>query len=528
MGNAPSVSISVTAGNNLPATPYLNHALITFAPLDATFGTNVLASTQDWVFGGRVLELSADTWQQRLESLGADEDEPIWTAMDAFWNAQSQPDAQGFRAPVVRPDVVYAGMRVNAVASENDFEFTTNTAGTVTIEVNPARFLYAGNTPAGYLARVQVASDGVLTVTQLATAAAAALNAIPDFAAVATASAALGVVSVTTDRPGYPLIIFVRSTPGGPTMTQEITTSNIDGNYALDLDDMQAAAEFGPDVDPPRRRWYWITDLQGDDYVNNEGSTWVEDQGDPASFTPIRDYQFDQWSTTGARDIEFGGATVGNFDPTATASAFLVGKAANANTGWTRSGVDDHDRYEFVVPALYGRTIGYLPGQISFTSKALYGGTAAARMSPRDFGDDEVLSISNYGNWYSAEGPALQGSQKWGYRSNGRYADEQWTVDYVRYQITVDLLAWMQLKNIVTYTDADIAAGKAIIKSAIAKIPAVIPASIGVVSLSRDQVNPANIVARIYYDYSGTGRAAGVINRIGTPSQPIPIFISTI
>ena len=83
----------------------------------------------------------------------------------------------------------------------------------------------------------------------------------------------------------------------------------------------------------------------------------------------------------------------------------------------------------------------------------------------------------------------------------------------------------MQLKNIVTYTDVDIKAGEGIIAAAIAKIPAVIPSSIGVVSLSRDQVNPANIVARIYLDYVGNGDAGGVINKMGTPSNPLPITI---
>jgi hypothetical protein len=73
---------------------------------------------------------------------------------------------------------------------------------------------------------------------------------------------------ITGDVAGYPLVLFIRSSSPGPTMTQVITTANTPGDYALDLDDIQAAAEFGNLLDFPSRRFYWITDLQGDDEVN--------------------------------------------------------------------------------------------------------------------------------------------------------------------------------------------------------------------------------------------------------------------
>ena len=34
--------------------------------------------------------------------------------------------------------------------------------------------------------------------------------------------------------------------------------------YEDDLDDIQTAAELGSQLDPPSRKFYWLTDLQGD------------------------------------------------------------------------------------------------------------------------------------------------------------------------------------------------------------------------------------------------------------------------
>lgn len=531
MGNAPAASTSVVVGSNVPAVPYLNHALITFRPQDSTFATNFAASTQDWMFlspttnQGLVAELTPDSWQARLKSLGATSAEPVWLAVDAHFNQLALANAQGTRERLVKPDKVYVGRRTSAVVSVNTFTFGTNTAGTVTITINPAKYLYSDSSPAGALAQITVVADGVLTVTDLATDAITQLNALPDFSAHFLASNVAGVVTVTSLVAGYPLIIFVRATTPGPTMTQSITTANVANAYYDDLTEMQDAAEFGALVDPPSRKWYWITDLQSDDTVNAEGMEWVEDQADSATYTPIRDYQFVSWSSTGARRItNVGGDFLGNFDPNATDSAAQLAQAANGGEGWSRGSVHDHDRFEFVGPALLGRTIGYKPGQVSFTSKVLFGGTVAARMSPRDFGDNETLTFDRTFNWYSAEGP--RGSAKWGYLADGSYMDRKWTEDYVRYQVTTDLVQWMQLNNIVSYTNPTIAAGKAVIQAAIAKIPAVLPDTIGVASLGRDEVNPANIVARVYYDYLGSAESGGIINRVGTPSDPIAIVIS--
>ncbi len=530
MGNNPSVSIQPTVASITAVVPYLNHALITCVPEGSTFATNWAASTQPWVFPfpgslqGGVLALQPDNWASRLRSLGATESEPAWLAADAHFNQLTVADANGLRERLVRPDVLYVGRRTRAAQSANTFTFTTNDAGRVRIRVNQAGFIYKDSTPAGSLADVTVVADGVLTTTQLATAAAAALNALPAFSAHFLAASALGVVTVTSDVDGYPLILGVTASTPGPTITQAVTTANTPGDYEDDLNDIQAALEYGSELVVPSRKAYWVTDAQGDDAVNAEGHAWVENQF--TSFTPPRDYQYIGWSTSGARRITIGGNFVGNFDPTSTDSAAQNAREANGGTGWTRGSVFDHDRFEFAVPALLGRTIGYLPGQTSFTDKVLYGQTDASRMTPRDFGDNENLTDGDERafDWYGAEGPF--GSARWGYLADGSFKDRKWLEDYIRYQGTTDLVAWKQLKNITTYTNDDIKAGASIIKIAIAKIPAVIPDSIGVVSLERSAVNPANIVARIYLDYFGSGDSGGIINKIGTPSEPVPIVIT--
>lgn len=534
MGNAPAVSVNAVVATPSTAVPYLNHAMFTCVPEDGTFAANWAAADQPWVFQspaslqGLVLELGPDNWQARLQSLGATESEPCWTAVAAHFNPLGALDASGNRNPlrVQKPDLVYLGRRTRAELSTNTITFTNNTAGRLRVKVNESRYLYGDSTPANALADVTVVADGVLTATQLASALTLALNNLAGFSAHFLASSALGVVTITALEVGYPLITSMMVSTPGPTMALADTTPHTPGDYEDDLDDVQAAAEFGELVDPPRRRYYWVTDLQGSDAVNAEGMAWAEDQEDDN--VPPRDYQFVSWSTTGARLITVSGQQIGNFNPSSTESAAQNAAEANGGFGWSRGSVHDHDRYEFLVPALLGRTIAYLPGEVSFTSKVLQGGTAAAQMSPRDFGDNETLTLASQRrfNWYSADGPGLLGQAKWGYTSDGSFMDRKWLEDYIEYVVRVGLLAFMQERNIVTFTDDDIGAGKNVIERALASIPAVVSDSIVVASLSRDQVNPANIVARIYLDYTGTGTSTGVINRFGTPSDPIAITIT--
>src|SRR5690606_13611816 len=227
MGNAPSVSVIAQLSSNVAAVPYLHHALITFRPQSSTFLANFIASTQSWMFPspdtneGLVAELTPDTWQSRLKSLGATSAEPIWTAVDAHFNQLEVANSAGIRNRISKPDKVYIGRRTSAVVSINTFTFGTNTAGSVTITVNPAKYLYPSSTPAGALAQVTVVAEGVLTVADLADAAAAALAALPAFAAHFTAvSDGVDTVTVNSLVAGYPLILFIRATTPGPTMSQ--------------------------------------------------------------------------------------------------------------------------------------------------------------------------------------------------------------------------------------------------------------------------------------------------------------------
>ena len=108
--------------------------------------------------------------------------------------------------------------------------------------------------------------------------------------------------------------------------------------------------------------------------------------------------------------------------------------------------------------------------------------------------------------------------------ANGSHFDQVWLADHVTYVVRTAVVQWMTLNNITTYTDDTLGAAR-VISAAIATVPAVIPDTIGVVFIGRDQVVPANIVARIYFDYTDIGTSGGIINQFGTPNSPIPITI---
>jgi hypothetical protein len=261
----------------------------------------------------------------------------------------------------------------------------------------------------------------------------------------------------------------------------------------------------------PIRRFYWITDLQLDDTVGAEGLEWAQDQNDAI---PALRYQFLAPS-----------ASPLNFDPLAVASPAQLAQAANGGIGWEYGGIFDHDLYEFQVSALLGRTIGYLPGGISFTDKQLQGSTASARITPRERFDDAILATDRRFNYYSAEG--VGGTARWGYTASGGRLDRNWLAAYAEYVATLALQQWKQLKNITTYTNADISAGAGVIKASLLTLPALsaIADSLEVRFVPREEVNPANVGARTYLDYEVFGLSGGVMERIGTISDPTPINI---
>ena len=532
MGNNPSVSINSSVIGQASPLAFLHRALVTFVPSTTTFSDAFKASTATWMYAspatleGLVAELSKDNWQGRLKGLGATSDEPVWRWLDAHFSQILVADPQGERDRIQSPDLVYIARRTSAVVSRQTFTFGTNTAGRVRIRVNRAKYIFAASSPAESLADITVVANGILTVTDLAADAVSQLNAVAPFAALFTASNVAGVVTVVSDVIGYPLIIEVTPSTPGPTMTQAITTANVAGDYSDDLDEVQEALETGTQLDPPMRRAYHLADLQGDIVVDLEGLQWVEDQADTSLHNPPRPYLFHPWSPVGNKVITISGDRVGDFDPNATDSLSQQAQAANAGAGYTRGQVISHDRWEFAVAGLLGRVIGYLPGEASFTDKVLYGSTANARMSPRDYGDNEYLADDRRFNWYGNEGP--RGSMRYGYSPNAEvgFVDRKWLEDYATYLATQDLVAWKQLNNITTYTDAAIEAGSNVIRLALAKLPAVDPASIVVSFKSRSQVDPNDIALRIYKDYAGFAVSLGVINKIGTLAEPIQLVIN--
>jgi len=531
MGNYPAASFVGVVQSPTTTSPYLQKAGITFVPSTSGFLTGMTTSTQSYVFPdpvtnlGLVAELTPNTWQSRLKAMGATSTEPVWRAAAAHFFQLQVADANGVRAPMALPDALYICRRTRAVPSVQTITFGTNAAGTVRVRINQAKFIHASNTPAGALADVTITADGVLTVTQLATALDAALTAVPGFTALYTPVAALGVVTITSVADGYPLIVDVTPSTPGPTMTVAVTTANTPGDYALDLDDIQTAAELGDQLDPPSRKFYWLTDLQADDVVSLEGMEWVEDQSDTSLHPVPNRYIFLGWSTTGAKVMTISGDQVGNFNPNATASLSQNARAALSDAGYYRAGVVDHDRWEFVVPALLGRCIGYLPGAVSFTSKVLYGSTADAKMTGRAYGDDESLASNEERafSWYSAEGP--RGSFKYAATPSGEFFDRPWLADFAAYQCYTDVIAWQQLNNIIAYDDDTITGGQSVIAQALTKIPAINPATISISFLTRAQVDPNDIANRVYNDYMGFGITFGIINQIGTVAEPITITL---
>lgn len=513
----PSVVISAQVTEFVEDTPHLNAALFSFTPNAAAFLTGFEAGAEfvDPLTGdGLASELNVNNWQSRLTAWGADDSEPVWQACSAYFNAQSAPDAQGFRAPVTRPPYVIIGLRTRSTQSIELLDFTTATAGDVTITINPSRNVFA----AGYLAQTVVVADGILTATQLRDAAVSQLNAIAAFAAVYTAAPGVNPedLTITSNSNGQPLIVKITVTTGGPIVTQTVTTSVIAGDYLDDLDDIKRVAEDQDDpvLGKPIRRWFWTTDLQLNDDINAEGFEWVQGQRDDGTLP--REYQFHGQSHSSL-----------NFDPlSAGTSPAEIAKAANGGAGWDYGSVCDHDLYEWQVAAEFGRCIGYLPGAIAFANKQLYGSGSYAKMTPRDKADNATLAADRFFNYYGPDG--RRGSFVWAYLANGSRWDRDWIAVFAKYFGERELTSWRQQNNIINYTDASIAAGASILTSAMLLLPgiAALPDDLSVAFVGRRQVDPADIANREYNSYSVRASYAGPIDRFGTAATPINISIS--
>ncbi len=527
MGNYQSANAQTTVASPTTALAFLHHACATFVPSTSGFLTGFEDSVQSWMSispatnKGLVAELEPGNWQSRLRALGAEDDEPIWRWVGSHFKQLKVADSSGARESLTVPDKVYIARRTRAQPSLQTVTFATNAAGTVRVKINQAKYIHADETPAGSLADVTITADGVLTVTQLAAALDVALTAVTGFSALFTVVATVGAVAIESIDDGYPLTIDLIVSSGGPTMTLAVDTANVANDYKLDLDDIQDAAEYGALLDAPTRKFYWVTDIQFDDVVSLEGLAWVQDQ---RAETPPRPYAFMPQATSGAKVIlNAANNPSGNFASAATGALSQLAAAALGGEGYKYGAVTDHDRWEFEVAGLLGRTIGYMPGQVSFTSKVLFGSTADARMSGRDFGDNETLAKERNFSWYSAEGP--RGAHKYGATPNGSFIDRVWLEDYCTYLVQFRLIGWMQEVDIVTYSNDDIAAARAVVAAAIAEIPAVNAATINVTFLTRAQVDPDDIANRVYSYFASFADTLGIINQIGTAEDPITITL---
>jgi len=289
------------------------------------------------------------------------------------------------------------------------------------------------------------------------------------------------------------------------------------GGYEIDGVIQTADPVMGHWNWPPRRRFYWLTDIQADDVVSLEGLAWAADQG--TNETPARPYIFAPWAWPTDKSITIGGSAVGNFDPAATDALSQQAMEALGNEGYPRGFITVHDRWEFVVGMILGRCIGYMPGRVSFTSKVLSGAVADAIATPRDFGDNASLANERNFSWYDAEGP--RGAYKYGATPNVSFVDRQWLADYATYLCELRLVEWMQLNNITAYDDDSIEAARSVVADALAELPAVNAATINVTFYTRAQVSSNDIATRVYPYFASFADTNGIINRIGTLENPI-------
>jgi hypothetical protein len=222
---------------------------------------------------------------------------------------------------------------------------------------------------------------------------------------------------------------------------------------------------------------------------------------------------------TGDSSIKIGANFVGNFDPSATNSISQLAMEALTNEGYSRGFITDHDRWEFTVGMILGRVIGYLPGQVSFTSKVLYGSVNDAISTPRDYGDNASLANDRNFCWYDAEGP--RGAFKYGATPSGSFIDRIWLADYATYLCELRLTEWMQLNDIIAYSDDYIEAARSVVAGALAELPAVNAATINVTFYTRAQVTSNDIATRVYPYFASFADTNGIINRIGTLENPI-------
>lgn len=514
MGADPSVVVNVQFVQDTEDVTHLQRGLLMFTAFDPTFEANYITAAN--LYSGIALPFTRANYIGLLDAFAAPGDEPVRAQLGAFWRPRGAKNDNGNR-PIVRiGDEVWTGRRTRSAVTEYLLTIGGGDpppAGTITITICPKGTGDGEQRQLTFVAQELVIADGILSLAAVRNAAVAQLNGNADFAAIAVAApgGADGELTITTNTPGYPLVVSVASTVGGPTIVADKVSTHVAGNFELDFDDIRAAVEQnGPAA---KREFYWCTDGQYDDDVNEEAFAYMDtldaDPSEPEA------YQYHGQSNSPL-----------NFD--ALSAGTSPAEIANA-AGYKRASVVNHPYCENLVAAEYGRCIAYTVGNINFHGRELNGDDADAIMTQVNYGANEPLATDRFFNYYGDEGVA--GMFKWGYTAESttgseRFWDQKWLEDILEFEIRQSLTRLQQSNDIIPYTDEGIAQGEAAILAAATAIPALITDTISVTSVPRREVNPSNLVSRTYVDYTVRAEAAGAINRFGTKAIPIAVTVS--
>lgn len=511
--------LAVARGSALP----INAAMITFSAIDAAFRTGFEAQArwQDPSTGLGIADVMTPAdWRSKLSLMGASEAEPIYQNVAAYFTGQSAANRQGVRQPVTRPPHLIIGLRSSGVQTQWEADFTTATAGVVTISINPSPSYYDGTHA---LAKIEIIADGVKTAADLRDEAVAALNALPAFAAAYTAAPGAGaLLEVESDAAGVPLWVSIIVTTGGPIITTTNVTANTPGAYTADLTLLRNVVELSPDPETGTpRRWFWaVTDTQADDVVNAEGFAWTQAE---TGLLPAREAFYFALSLNPL-----------NYDPTsAGASPLEQATVANGGGGWSTGCMTISRNLEWIPAAILGRCLGFLPGAgdggISWSSRQLRGTLRWSRITPQTFDDLENMIESRRGNWYSAEGDG--GSFKYAVGLDGNFLDRKWAEATARLFGYTDLLGLLIENHVVAYSNTGFKRGATAIEVALLRVPGIAlamvedPESINVSFTPRAQIPVGESEFREMNRYDVTARFIPGIVKFGTPAVPITFVL---
>lgn len=494
--------------NSLPQTlqaverrRYPNRAILVFSPEDAAFEAAFLTSatvtnSKGVVIdtGGLVKELTINDFRGYLDAAGAPATEPIRVALEAHFSQRSYPDAFGIRASITKPDKVYIGRRTSSAVTSFVYTVTGNLDGVYVLriglfglgEVREFKFTASGNT-------VTEIRDGLIAL------------AIADTDVTAVFSiAANGVdaIDIDTINDGVPGTVSGTST-GSPVTVVEDTAA---GTWSTDYDALVQAAEIDGAME---RLWYWVHDIQCTDVVNLAAALHIKNLAD-AGVTPVpRKYRYMAQSHDPL-----------NFDPLSAGAAFVEQMLA---AGYDRSNTIHKALPEFAASAWMGRCIGYLPGAVGFANMELFGDTEPGEMTPEDYGANEGLADTRRFTWYASVAPDGLTTKPY-VPAAGRWVETGWKEDYYELLFNEGVRDLLALRNITTYTNADISAIRKAGEDAISGLPNVL--SVEATVVPREATPDIDIQLRVYLGLALRINVGGQIIQVGTLANPVPLIIS--